>query len=240
MTVLSHEIHKSLPSLHARVIALLAVLLAVGASLFLVATPASAHDELTSSDPANGATLDAAPEALTLTFGANINPEPAATEVQMTDAAGTALAGTPAVLDNVLTVPIEGEASGAITVLWKVVSSDGHPIAGEMGFTVTAPAPTATATPSETATASPEPSETESTPEPAETEIAPPADEDSTSDEVWPWIVGGVILAGVGGAVVYLLVSRSRREKALAENRARALRTPDPLGTPDSDSPAER
>ncbi|WP_404432447.1 copper resistance protein CopC [Microbacterium lacus] len=217
--------------------AALAVLL-LSAGGIAIAAPASAHDELVSSDPANGATLDVAPEALTLTFSANINAEPTATEVQVTDASGTALAGTPSVLDNVLTVPIDAagdEASGAITVLWKVVSSDGHPIAGEFGFTVTAPAPAPTATPSETASA--EPSETadpSATPEPSETEVTPPADEDSTFAEVWPWIVGLVLFAAVGGAVLYLLVSRVRRDKALAENRARAL------GTPDSDSPAER
>jgi hypothetical protein len=36
-------------------------------------------------------------------------------------------------------------------------------------------------------------------------------------------VIGGLLLAGVGGAVVYLLVSRARREKELAENRERAL-----------------
>lgn len=201
--------------------ALAALLLSAGG--LAIAAPASAHDELVSSDPADGATLDAAPEALTLTFSANINAEPSATEVQVTDAAGTALAGTPAVLDNVLTVPVdaaEGEASGAITVLWKVVSSDGHPISGEFAFTVNAPAPTAT--PSATASAEPSASaDPSATPEPSETEIAPPMDEDSTFGEVWPWIVGLVLFAAVGGAVLYLLVSRSRREQALAKNSER-------------------
>ena len=62
----------------------------------------------------------------------------------------------PLVEGTVVTQPLSGAASGLVTVLWKVVSSDGHPISGEFGFTVTAPptpTPTATATPSEEPTA---------------------------------------------------------------------------------------
>ena len=51
-----------------------------------------------------------------------------------------------------------------------------------------------------------------------------------------PWIVFGILAVAVAGAVVYLLVSRARREKELADNRERALG-----GTPgaDSEPPAE-
>lgn len=184
------------------------VLLAAAALMAAGASSAAAHDELIGTDPAADSTLDASPSQLTLTFSANIASDAGASEVQVTDAAGTALAGEPVVQDNVLTVPLTAEASGAVTVLWKVVSSDGHPISGEFGFTVT-PATTPTPTPTPT----PSPTET-TTPEPTPSPSAAPAD--STFGEVWPWVVGGIVVIALGGAVVYLLVSRARREKALA------------------------
>ncbi|MET0736511.1 MAG: copper resistance CopC family protein [Microbacterium sp.] len=217
------------PAMRAALLLSAAVLAA--AAMILPASPAHAHDELIGSDPASGATLDASPAQLTLTFSAEIADDPGATEVQVTDAAGTALAGAPSAQDNVLTVPLEGEASGAVTVLWKVVSSDGHPISGEFAFTVT-PAVTPTETPTATPTPEPTPSE-----EPSETATpsAPPATEDSSTSDAWPWIIGGVLLVAVAGAVVYLLVSRARREKALAEEREKALgagSAPASSGTP--------
>ena len=157
----------------------------------------------------------------------------------MTDAAGTTLAvGAPAVADNVLTQPLAGEASGVVTVLWKVVSSDGHPISGEFAFTVTGSArrprrpnrrpPTPTPSrhrrrPSETATLTPTPT-------------SEPAASDGSS--ALPWIIGG--RAGrspLVGAVVYLLVSRSRREKALADEPRERRRRP---SQPGSEPPADR
>lgn len=188
------------------------VLLAAAALMAAGASSAAAHDELIGTDPAADSTLDASPSQLTLTFSANIASDAGASEVQVTDAAGTALAGEPSAQDNVLTVPLTADASGAVTVLWKVVSSDGHPISGEFGFTVTpstTPTPTPTPTPSAepTATADPTPS-------------ASPVPADPTSAGVWPWIVGGLVVAALGGAILYLLVSRARREKALAEGRA--------------------
>ena len=133
--------------------ALIAAIALAGASVFLVAAPASAHDELVSTDPAAGAAVDALPAQLTLTFSGELATDPGATELQVTDAAGTSLAnGDPVVADTTVTQPLAGAASGAITVLWKVVSSDGHPISGEYTFTVTAPAPSPTPTPTPSAT----------------------------------------------------------------------------------------
>lgn len=191
-----------------------AAALLIAAAGLLVASPASAHDELESSDPAADSSLEALPAQLTLTFSGILSTEAGATELQVTDAAGTTLAdGAPAVQDNVVTQPLAGAASGAVTVLWKVVSSDGHPISGEYSFTVTAPpsptdTPTPSATPTESATPTSEPS-----PEPVVT--AAPISNDSSAT---PWIIGGLILlAAVGGAVIYLLVSRARRQKALEQ-----------------------
>ena len=61
-----------------------------------IAAPASAHDELVSTDPAADSTVDALPAQLTLTFSEAIDPTEGASEVQVTDAAGTTLVGSPA------------------------------------------------------------------------------------------------------------------------------------------------
>lgn len=202
--------------------ALAALLLTAGA--LLIASPASAHDELVSSDPAADASLDGLPAQLTMTFSGEVATDPGATEVQVTDAAGTALtAGDPAVDGTVVTQALSGEASGAVTVLWKVVSSDGHPISGEYSFSV-ASATTPTPTPSASASAAP-PVETVAPTEPAETVETPApvsAGEDSRG-QLWPWVVGGIVLLAIAGGVVYLLVSRARQQKSIAENRERAL-----------------
>lgn len=198
-----------------------AVLLAVAAFL-LPATPANAHDELLGSDPAADATVDALPAEISLTFSGIIAPDEGASEVSVTDAAGTELAdGTPTTQDNVLTQPLAGEASGVLTVLWKVVSSDGHPISGEFEFTVAGgPSPTQTTTPEPTQTTTPEPTPSEST-SPSASPV--PSGGDATFAEAWPWVIGGILLAGLGGAVLYLVLSRARRERELAAARDRAL-----------------
>jgi copper resistance protein C len=214
-----------------------ALLLAAGG--VLVASPASAHDELVSTDPAADATLDALPDQLTLTFSGELATDPGATELQVTDAAGANLAdGDPLVEGTVVTQALAGAASGVVTVLWKVVSSDGHPISGEFAFSVpTAPTPTTTATP--TATASPSPSETP-TVEPTPTPTADPVPADS-GNAALPWIIGGLLLlALIGGAVVYLLTSRARRIRDEEALRASAAEAAAGGSAPRSEPPAER
>lgn len=217
--MLSHGIHK--PRRAGIVSGAVAVLLGLAATV-LLASPAHAHDELLSTDPAADATVAALPADIRLTFSGLISTEPGANEIAVTDASGAALAsGDPIVSDTVLTQELEGEASGTITVLWKAVSSDGHPISGEFSFTVEEPtAPTPTESASVAPSASPTEQPTEPSEQPTETATpAPPADEDSSFGDVWPWVLGGIIVAALGGALIYLLTSRARRERALAEAR---------------------
>lgn len=207
--------------------AVLAAAMLVVAAILLPALPAHAHDELVSSDPAADSTVETLPAAITLTFSATIATDPGASEVQVTDAAGTSLvAGEPSAAENVLTQELEGTASGLITVLWKVVSSDGHPISGEFSFTATAaPEPTPTVEPTPTATVEPTPTVSA---EPTPTEEPLPGPPMGAVD-MTPWLIGGLILLVlVGGAVTYLIVSRRRRDRDLEASR------------PDSTPPADR
>jgi hypothetical protein len=191
----------------ARNLSLLLALLAALAALAIPASPAHAHDELLGSTPAPNSTVEALPAELALTFSAEIADDPGASEVQVTDAAGTPLTGgDPVAQDNVLTQPLAGAASGAVTVLWKVVSSDGHPISGEFSFTITAAAtPTASAAP----TAEPTPT-VEATP--LETELPDDNQVDAGATlfaNLLPVLIGAAIIA----AVVALLLLASRRRR---------------------------
>ncbi len=211
-----------------------AAALLIAAAGLLVASPASAHDELVSTDPAADSSLEALPAQLTLTFSGILSTEAGATELQVTDATGASLADGAAVAqENVVTQPLTGTASGAVTVLWKVVSSDGHPISGQYSFVITTPpVPTDTPTPTPSVTASQSATPTsEPSPEPVVT--AAPISTDSSAT---PWIIGGLILlAAVGGAVLYLLVSRVRRQKALEQTPGHGRAAPSD-GTSASDS----
>ena len=230
-SVSSQRIHKLR---RARPFAVLAAAALAAASVLLATAPASAHDELVSTAPAAGSTLETLPAELTLTFSGVLATDAGTSEVAVTDAAGTSLAdGAPVVADTVLTQPLTGEASGVVTVLWKVVSSDGHPISGEFSFTVTAPAPTETATPtptqSETAAPTAEPTPT-ATP-------APPAGDETT--DLRPWFIGALLLLlAVAGAVMYLLISRARRERALAAGSRTAPESTAPASADPSADPS--
>ncbi|WP_265522757.1 copper resistance CopC family protein [Oerskovia flava] len=192
--------------------AALALALALGmafATVLTLAAPASAHDRLISSDPADGAELADPPSAITLTF--NTEPLDVEPRVIVTDAAGETVAeGAPTMdgTDAVLALP-DALPGGAYSVAWRVVSSDGHPIEGTFAFDVAEQAEPATEdateTPAETESPAEEtPSETAQATEtgaPAET---PAGTDGSSSDD------GGSVLpivAGVGGVLVVAAVA---------------------------------
>jgi copper resistance protein C len=110
--------------------------LILGALALLAAVPAaSAHDGLTGTNPRNGQTVEEVPDVVALTFSGV--PMALGTEVLVKDADGK---DWPArefrIVDNVVSQPVNPDASdGQYMVVWRVVSSDGHPIEGTFGFT---------------------------------------------------------------------------------------------------------
>jgi len=204
----------------------LAVTLITAFLVLFTAHPASAHDSLVASDPAADSTVDTLPTELTLTFSAKLIDGDGATEVVVTDPTGASVTDGPATVDGAMvTQPLATAAdAGSYHVIWKVVSSDGHPTSGEFSFTVatgTATAaptadPTPTAAPSEEATSPASSSE----PTPSSTD-GTPADRDSFLG-VLPWIIVLVVGVAGAGAIVAVLMARARRNGPEADSDAAA------------------
>jgi hypothetical protein len=96
-------------------------------------------------------------------------------------------------------------AAGAYEIGYRVVSDDGHPVTGKLSFTLTTPGPAAAA-----AAAAPS-----AEPVPEAAPVAAPLDprtvaQQSEGAPVWPWLLGAVVLVGVGAAVA-LRLGRSNR-----------------------------
>ncbi|MEU0797725.1 copper resistance CopC family protein [Amycolatopsis sp. NPDC005961] len=153
--------------------------LAALTGLVVLAGPASAHTELESSSPAEGAALAAAPTEVRLTFGEPVTLPPEA--VKITGRDGTAwTVGTPAVAGAVVTAPVTpaGPAQ-AYTLTWKVIAEDGDNLTGTVHFTLAAAASSAAAP-------------TTSVPEQAQAPTAPTA-VDTSGIPGWIWVVVGVV-----------------------------------------------
>lgn len=203
-------------------IALVATLLAAFLVLFAWPQPAAAHDSLVSSDPAADSTIETLPGELTLTFSAALIGGEGSTEVVVLDAAGNSVSDGTAAVDGAMVIQklVPEADAGEYHVLWRVVSSDGHPTDGEFGFTVetsslSGPTEPSTAPSDEASTAPEETSESVATQEPG----AP----DGSPATAWIWVISIIGVLVVAGIVTWLIIrSRKRTDET------------------DSDTPAER
>ena len=102
------------------------------------AGPAAAHATLVSSDPAQGAVLEAPPERIRLTFSETVTAVPDG--VQVFDADGGSVPSADAVRGHTLDVTLDGDVgTGTFVVVWRVVSEDGHPVKGSLSFSIGTP-----------------------------------------------------------------------------------------------------
>jgi methionine-rich copper-binding protein CopC len=171
---------------------------AIGALLLGPAPIASAHTELLSTTPAEGATLQALPAAATLTFSDAVDARYTKVAVS-TPAAAEPVPVTPTVSGSTVTVPLTAAGAGGYAVVYRVVSADGHPVSGRLGFTV---AGAATSSPSGAATATGTPATTPATQAPATQAAATPAGGAAGEDE--RATAGGARIAGAVAIVVAL------------------------------------
>lgn len=201
--------------------------------LFVLVPPASAHTELISTDPAAGAELSATPHEVTLTFTDQMSGEFNTLSLIVADSEPLPLEAVTEgnvvradVPSKELTVmDIDGPAEWSL--VYRVVSADGHPVSGEVTFQAPLPSPepdTSEATASGTTPASesdvsePSGSVTTSTSPPgrtAEAEAAEGVDIKSSADQsggAWPVMVfvpiAVIILVGI--IVVIALLARRR------------------------------
>lgn len=212
-------------------IALAAALLTAFLVLFAPLS-ASAHDSLLSSSPEADGTVETLPAELTLTFSAKLIDGEGATEVVVTDPSGASVTdGAATVNGAIVTQPLasDGTAAGIYHVIWKIVSSDGHPTSGEFDFTVsTATEPTAPPAIDPTATAEPSASAV-----PVETSepSATPAPEEESPAGAWIWVlvIAGIAVIGIGAVTAYSI-----------RRRGSSTGTPTDGSATGSDAPTER
>jgi methionine-rich copper-binding protein CopC len=131
------------------------------------APAASAHSALSSSDPTDGSTLDAAPTAATLVFNQPIQDFQSLIVVTGPDQqqypASAPTVDGPTVRSDLGAL---GPA-GIYTIAYRVVSADGHPIQGQVTFTLTSAATSPEPTPEPTSPAAPVTSPAVSSSEPS-------------------------------------------------------------------------
>ncbi len=188
--------------------ALAAVALVTAAGL-LAAPPASAHNVVVSTVPASGSTVTELPSEVVLNF--EEPPIAGGTSIVVRDPGGevvtsgaTSLSGDSATVElQPLTLP------GTYAVTYRSASDDGHTITGSFVFTVPG-----SLLPDATPIDAPTPTPTDSAASPAAS--SSPSPSASTSDassgsggSALPWLLGGLAVVVVAGAVVALVRRRS-------------------------------
>lgn len=181
---------------------LLTILMAVflvGPGAALTAGSASAHDQLISTAPAKDATVATPPSDVLLTFNEPVLAK--GSRVEVTGPAGRVDSGDATFVDKNVTQPLKsGLPAGKYDVVWRVTSSDGHPISGKFSFTAKAAA--SVASPSASSSAAAPSSTTEVTPALSSDTPAAQRDSDDEGNGINPWVyVGGAALVLIlGGA----------------------------------------
>ncbi|WP_396122919.1 copper resistance protein CopC [Actinokineospora sp. UTMC 2448] len=172
----------------------LAVALVVLFGLIGSAGTAFAHNQLVSSNPADKASVETGPATVELTFDQAVQGSKDLNTVVIVGPGDTQWqGGEPTVSDNKVTVPVrELGPAGEYRVGYQILSADGHPVRGEIRFTLTK---AGNGTPAEVTTPAPDTTTPES----------------GGGVPVWVWIVGAVVLLGVGVVTAMRLGGGSTR-----------------------------
>lgn len=160
------------------------MLVLAGLGLFALAAPASAHNSLISSNPADEVSMETGPETVVLTFDQPVQDGEGLNSVAVTGPDGTEWQAGPATVDsNVVAMPVrELGPKGVYTIGYRIVSADGHPVSGKLTFTLTKAG--------------------DGTPAPANAGSAAPGTSGGGSGgggvPIWVWLAGAVVLLGAG------------------------------------------
>ncbi|UYQ76787.1 copper resistance protein CopC [Glutamicibacter sp. JL.03c] len=171
-------------------------------ALFTSITAASAHDELVSSTPKDGASLKTAPKELVLTFSGELQT------ISGVDSTKVVLKQDGTVVDakaetkgtTVTVTPAEELGNGEYDLAFRVVSSDGHPVENNLGFTIkndAKPTPSMISAPSDSAA----PTDSAAPSESASSSETPMQDAGRSMSPIMWVVIGVVILGGVIGVM---------------------------------------
>jgi methionine-rich copper-binding protein CopC len=191
-----------------------------GAAVCLAAAlPALAHTELIGSSPADGATLTTPPAEVLLEFSEPVQAEFGQVAV-LDDADLHHEQGNPKIVGAKVTQGVDELSAGTYRISYRVGSADGHPITGTLAFTVTAeiiPPDAAPTTPTPVAT-SVDPHEGMNHADHPNETATPVAESAAVSGDALLYAGGGVAVAAVLGAVLYVALDRRRpRDEPNAE-----------------------
>ncbi len=93
------------------------------------------HASLVSAEPADGAVIARAPSRIVLTFNEPVSP----LSVRLVNPVGETMTLEAAAQGATITVPVAGLGEGTHALSYRVVSTDGHPVAGAVIFSVGRP-----------------------------------------------------------------------------------------------------
>jgi copper resistance protein C len=109
---------------------------------FLLGTNVFAHSHLEDSSPKDGAVLTESLKEIKLTFETNLEPTSTFT---VADANGTSVTLPVEIKGNQLVGVLQNDlTNGAYSIHWKIIGTDGHPLEGDLSFTVQLPAVSST------------------------------------------------------------------------------------------------
>ncbi|MFG2051143.1 copper resistance protein CopC [Micromonospora sp. NPDC048935] len=195
---------------------------AFGVSFLMPTNPAAAHNSLTGSDPRDGARVAKAPARIELRFLAK--PAPATTKITITGPDNVVAGGPPVFDGSRVRVPFTPTAAGLYVVGYQLASNDGHPVKGEVRFTLTtgtaadpsaSPSAAAGTSPagSPSAVGTPSAGPASATPGGSTASTVPAASEQSESGgRPWIWPLGGVLLL-LAALATALMFRRRRRAR---------------------------
>ena len=144
-----------------------------GFAVLGLGSPAFAHNVLVGSAPAAGATLASGPAEVRFDFNAPVRVGPNTITVVGPDGTHWERTANATVTGNSVSTPVAPlGAAGVYTASYRIISADGHPVTGEIHFTLTV---AGKGTPATTAAAT----------------------SGGGGVPIWVWIVGAAVLLGV-------------------------------------------
>lgn len=160
------------------------------------ATPAWAHNSLIGSTPRDGSSMAAGPNQIELKFDQPVQAGQGLNSIAVIGPNNDHWEGGPAqVSSNVVTAPVRplGPA-GTYKVGWRILSADGHPVSGELTFTLTTAG--------------------NGTPAPPGQQASPGSsspNDDSGGVPAWVWIAGAGVLLAAGLVLALRMGGKAQR-----------------------------